>query len=67
VIKINFFKPLNKSLDSLKINEYQKSKGLKEKSMEEIALGFIRVANETMTRPIRNLTEVRIIKSLNLN
>jgi len=51
----------------LKINEYQKSKGLKEKSMEEIALGFIRVANETMTRPIRNLTEVRIKKRIILN
>lgn len=26
---------------------------------EEVALGFIRVANETMCRPIRSLTEAR--------
>ncbi|KAJ1869952.1 hypothetical protein LPJ55_005012 [Coemansia sp. RSA 990] len=30
-----------------------------EKSVEEIALGFLQVANETMCRPIRTLTEAR--------
>lgn len=29
-------------------------------TVEEVALGFIRVANETMCRPIRALTQVRI-------
>jgi 5-oxoprolinase (ATP-hydrolysing) len=28
-------------------------------SVEEIASGFLRVANEAMCRPIRNLTQVR--------
>jgi 5-oxoprolinase (ATP-hydrolysing) len=27
-------------------------------SLEEVALGFVKVANEAMCRPIRNLTEV---------
>lgn len=27
-------------------------------SLEEVALGFVQVANEAMCRPIRNLTEV---------
>ncbi|CAA92315.1 5-oxoprolinase (ATP-hydrolizing) [Schizosaccharomyces pombe] len=31
----------------------------KEKTIEEIAMGFIQVANETMCRPIRKLTESR--------
>lgn len=39
------------------INAYQKENNLKEMSIEEVALGFIRVANEAMCRPIRNLTE----------
>ena len=29
-------------------------------SVEEVAMGFIRVANETMCRPIRSLTQVRL-------
>lgn len=35
--------------------------GSKEKqmSMDEVAFGFIKIANETMTRPIRSLTEAR--------
>ncbi|KAL1643079.1 hypothetical protein SLS58_005048 [Diplodia intermedia] len=35
--------------------------GAKEKdmSMDEVAYGFIKIANETMTRPIRSLTEAR--------
>ncbi|KAL9043582.1 MAG: hypothetical protein Q9214_003237, partial [Letrouitia sp. 1 TL-2023] len=31
----------------------------KEMSMDEIAYGFIKIANETMTRPIRSLTEAK--------
>ncbi|KAF2760076.1 hypothetical protein EJ05DRAFT_462125 [Pseudovirgaria hyperparasitica] len=31
----------------------------KEMTMDEIAYGFIKIANETMTRPIRSLTEAR--------
>ena len=30
------------------------------RSLEEVAMGFIRVANEAMSRPIRALTEVRL-------
>lgn len=41
----------------LEVNENQRSKGLKEMTVEELASGFIRVANEAMCRPIRNLTE----------
>jgi len=33
--------------------------GQKEKTMEEVAFGFIKVANEAMCRPIRNLTQMR--------
>jgi 5-oxoprolinase (ATP-hydrolysing) len=39
--------------------------GKKTLSIEEIALGFIRVANESMSRPIRALTEVKNIKGFN--
>jgi hypothetical protein len=31
-------------------------------SVEEVALGFVQVANEAMCRPIRNLTEVTLKK-----
>lgn len=31
----------------------------KEKSLDEVVYGFIKIANETMTRPIRSLTEAR--------
>lgn len=34
-------------------------------SVEEVALGFVQVANEAMCRPIRNLTEV-ITKRLDI-
>ena len=34
-----------------------KASGVPEMSPEEIAMGFIRVANEAMCRPIRNLTQ----------
>ena len=32
-------------------------------SVEEVALGFVRVANEAMCRPIRALTQVRTFGS----
>ncbi|PIA39036.1 hypothetical protein AQUCO_02700306v1 [Aquilegia coerulea] len=43
------------------INSYRKSQDPSAKSMtvEEIALGFVNVANETMCRPIRQLTEMK--------
>ena len=28
-------------------------------SVEEVAMGFVRVANEAMCRPIRNITQVQ--------
>lgn len=40
-----------------RVNAYQRSKNLKEMTVEEVALGYVRVANEAMCRPIRNLTE----------
>jgi 5-oxoprolinase (ATP-hydrolysing) len=42
-----------------KINEDVKKDGGKEMSLDEVAYGFIKIANETMTRPIRSLTEAR--------
>ncbi|CAH1451622.1 unnamed protein product [Lactuca virosa] len=44
-----------------KINLYRKSQDplSKEMTVEEIAQGFINVANETMCRPIRQLTEMK--------
>ncbi|KDP28931.1 hypothetical protein JCGZ_19361 [Jatropha curcas] len=43
------------------INSYRKSQDASAKDMtvEEIALGFVNVANETMCRPIRQLTEMK--------
>jgi 5-oxoprolinase (ATP-hydrolysing) len=41
------------------INKDIKAQGNKEMSLDEIAFGFIKIANETMTRPIRSLTEAR--------
>ncbi|KFZ02962.1 hypothetical protein V502_11347 [Pseudogymnoascus sp. VKM F-4520 (FW-2644)] len=41
------------------INEEQRSKGRIEFSPEEVALGFLNVADESMSRPIRALTEAR--------
>jgi 5-oxoprolinase (ATP-hydrolysing) len=42
-----------------KINEYNRMMGSREISIYESALGFIKVANETMSRPIRSLTQGR--------
>ncbi|KAM7498567.1 hypothetical protein LguiA_022981 [Lonicera macranthoides] len=43
------------------INLYRKSQDplAKDMTVEEIALGFVNVANETMCRPIRQLTEMK--------
>ncbi|RAH55986.1 5-oxo-L-prolinase [Aspergillus piperis CBS 112811] len=42
-----------------KINTERKEKGQSEFTAEEVALGFLKVADESMARPIRNLTEAR--------
>ncbi|ERN07735.1 hypothetical protein AMTRI_Chr08g204740 [Amborella trichopoda] len=46
---------------SVVINSYRKSQDplAKDMGIEETALGFINVANETMCRPIRQLTEMK--------
>lgn len=43
------------------INSYRKSQdpSVKDMTVEDIALGFVNVANETMCRPIRQLTEMK--------
>jgi 5-oxoprolinase (ATP-hydrolysing) len=41
------------------INEEQRSKGRIEFAPEQVALGFLNVADESMSRPIRALTEAR--------
>ncbi|KAL4975142.1 Hydantoinase B/oxoprolinase-domain-containing protein [Aspergillus desertorum] len=41
------------------VNAERKSKGESEYTPEEVALGFLKVADESMARPIRNLTEAR--------
>lgn len=43
------------------INSYRRSQdsSAKDMTVEEIALGFVNVANETMCRPIRQLTEMK--------
>lgn len=52
----------------LQINLFLKSQGSgggdagEHMSVEEVAMGFIRVANESMCRPIRALTQVNTIK-----
>ncbi|KAB8217128.1 Hydantoinase B/oxoprolinase-domain-containing protein [Aspergillus novoparasiticus] len=42
-----------------KINAERKEKGQSEYAPEEVALGFLKVADESMARPIRNLTQAR--------
>ncbi|KAH8435126.1 5-oxoprolinase [Aspergillus melleus] len=42
-----------------KINTERKESGETEYTPEEIALGFLKVADESMARPIRNLTQAR--------
>ena len=41
------------------INKELESTGKEKMSADEVAFGFVTVANETMTRPIRSLTEAR--------
>ncbi|KAL4950181.1 Hydantoinase B/oxoprolinase-domain-containing protein [Aspergillus filifer] len=41
------------------VNAERKKRGDSEYSPEEVALGFLKVADESMARPIRNLTEAR--------
>ncbi|CAN8105382.1 unnamed protein product [Discula destructiva] len=58
--------PLNRYITSMKfaaltdeINADRKSSGLSPFTAEEVAMGFLEVANEGMARPIRALTEAR--------
>ncbi|GAB2285300.1 5-oxoprolinase [Dionaea muscipula] len=46
---------------AMQINSYRRSQdpSAKDMTVEEIALGFVNVANETMCRPIRQLTEMK--------
>lgn len=41
------------------INTERREKGQPDYSLEEVALGFLKVADESMARPIRNLTQAR--------
>ena len=41
------------------VNAHAAGAGLPIKSVDEVAMGFIRVANETMCRPIRALTQMK--------
>ena len=41
------------------INEEQDRKGQPRYSAEQVAMGFLKVADESMARPVRNLTEAR--------
>ena len=43
-----------------RVNEHARLKSQPEKSVDEVAMGFIQVANETMCRPIRALTQMRV-------
>lgn len=41
------------------VNAFAAAAGLPAKTVDEVAMGFIRVANETMCRPIRALTQMK--------
>ena len=41
------------------VNKFAEANGLPLKTVDEVAMGFIRVANETMCRPIRALTQMK--------
>ena len=41
------------------VNRYSRQQGQAPKSLEEVAMGCIKVANETMSRPIRALTQMK--------
>lgn len=42
-----------------RVNEHARLSGLPQKTPDEVALGFVRVANEAMCRPIRALTQMK--------
>ena len=42
------------------VNSHGEAAGQPPKSPDEVAMGFIKVANETMCRPIRALTQMRV-------
>lgn len=42
------------------VNDYGANHGQAKKSIEEVAMGFVRVANEAMSRPIRSLTQMKV-------
>jgi 5-oxoprolinase (ATP-hydrolysing) len=42
------------------VNEQAEAAGQPAKSPDEVAMGFIKVANEAMCRPIRALTQMRV-------
>ncbi|GAX85880.1 hypothetical protein CEUSTIGMA_g13296.t1 [Chlamydomonas eustigma] len=41
------------------VNAYERQQGRPPKTIDEIAMGFVTVANETMCRPIRALTQMK--------
>lgn len=40
-----------------KVNQFCRENGRSQMSIEQVALGFIKVANESMCRPIRSITQ----------
>jgi N-methylhydantoinase A/oxoprolinase/acetone carboxylase beta subunit len=42
------------------VNAHAEAAGQVAKSVDEVAVGFVRVANETMCRPIRALTQMKV-------
>lgn len=52
------YEATKKAFDELtaKVNTFHDKNGVKRMSAEEVAYGFIRVANEAMSRPIRSMT-----------
>ena len=45
------------------VNAHAAAAGQPSKSVDEVAMGFVRVANETMCRPIRALTQMKVSHS----
>lgn len=57
-----FFLFLKKNGNDFQVNEFlssQEGTAKQKMTTEEVAMGFIQVANEAMCRPIRALTQVR--------
>ena len=50
-----------KAFESLReeVNAHCRAHGLPDKTVDEVAFGFLKVANEAMCRPIRELTQMR--------